>query len=183
MSSDPYKRESKFLSYLLRHHPEAIDLQLDKHGWAAVEELIRKADGEGYDLSRSILRAIIQESGKQRFILSNDEKYIRATYGHSIDVDLQLHPKRPPQVLYHGTARRHLAAIRNEGLRPGSRNFVHLSAKKKEARQIGARHGTPVILDIQSHRMHQDGYDFYQSEREVGIWLVKSVPPTFFNLD
>ncbi len=35
-------RESKFLSLVLRHKPEEIGLQLDKHGWVRVDELLRK---------------------------------------------------------------------------------------------------------------------------------------------
>lgn len=31
---------SKFISRILRHHPESIGIQLDEHGWARVDELI-----------------------------------------------------------------------------------------------------------------------------------------------
>lgn len=31
---------SRFLSLILRHHPEKIGITLDKHGWASVAELL-----------------------------------------------------------------------------------------------------------------------------------------------
>ena len=31
---------SKFLSLILRHKPEVIDIALDEHGWANVDEVI-----------------------------------------------------------------------------------------------------------------------------------------------
>lgn len=119
---------------------------------------------------------------KKRFILSEDENHIRAGYGHSIDVDLQLRPKTPPDLLYHGTAKRNVSPILEEGIRPGNRNFVHLSATRGEAKNVGSRHGHPVILEIQAKQMHGDGYDFYQSESEKGIWLVSYVPAGFIVL-
>ena len=39
MSKD-IKELSKFLSYVLRHEPEHIDLELDEDGWAVIEDLI-----------------------------------------------------------------------------------------------------------------------------------------------
>lgn len=174
---------SKFLSYVLRHHPESIGLSVDANGWAEVSELISKAQAEGKPLDRGTLREVMNHGSKQRFILSENESYIRAGYGHSIDVDLQMKSKTPPEVLYHGTAKRNVDSIIAEGLRAGSRNFVHLSATIDEARKVGSRHGAPVILNIASARMAGAGYDFYQSESEPSIWLTNRVPAEFVELD
>ena len=117
------KSLSKFLSYVLRHHPEAVDLKLDENGWAKVSEVISKAQQEGKPLDRDILGQIMAQASKQRFILSDDGKYIRAGYGHSIDVNLELKAQLPPERLYHGTAKRNIDAIMAQGIRPGSRNL------------------------------------------------------------
>ncbi len=167
------------MSYVLRHHPQEIGLSVDEHGWASVDELIRKAEVHGKNLSRERLHAIIDHGEKQRFILTEDEQFIRAGYGHSIDVDLQLHPQEPPEILYHGTAQKNVDAILAGGLHAGSRNFVHLSAQQADARQVGSRHGTPVILQIRAAAMSEEGYDCYQSESESDIWLTKRVPAEF----
>ena len=34
-------RISKYISLILRHHPEAIGITLDGHGWADVDQLVR----------------------------------------------------------------------------------------------------------------------------------------------
>ncbi|WP_445663965.1 RNA 2'-phosphotransferase [Fodinibius sp. AD559] len=171
--------QSKFLSHVLRHHPESIGLEVDNNGWAKISELVEKAQHNGKNIDRDIIREIMQNSSKQRFILSSDRKYIRAGYGHSIDVDLQLKPKDPPENLYHGTARNNVSSIFADGIQAQSRNFVHLSTTIDEARNVGGRHGKPQILLVFSKRMSREGYDFYQSESEESIWLTNFVPPEF----
>lgn len=133
MTDESSTRLSKFLSYILRHHPEAIGLELDSHGWAHIPSLIQKARKHDRTISREQIMEVIQESGRQRFLLSPDGQYIRAAYGHSIVVDLSLEPKQPPEVLYHGTARKNIDSILEEGLHSAGRNFVHLSVNKEDA--------------------------------------------------
>lgn len=174
---------SKFLSYVLRHHPEEIDLKLDKNGWAQVAELIKKAKKSGRSINWDHIKKIMANGTKQRFILSNDGKYIRAGYGHTIDVDLELKSKTPPDELCHGTAGKNLSSIIAEGIHHGSRNFVHLSTTLDDARFVGSRHGAPKILIVNAKQMSREGYDFYQSESEPCIWLTKKVPPEFLKVD
>ena len=168
---------SKFLSYVLRHNPGALDLELDPGGWVDVEALVKQARKDGRTLSREHIERVIAESDKQRFTLSADGQKIRANYGHSVDVNLDLEPAAPPERLFHGTARRTLPAIREEGLRPQSRQFVHLSATREEAKRVGQRHGTPVVLVVRSGAMHAAGHTFY--EATDAIWLTEAVPPRF----
>jgi len=170
---------SKFLSYVLRHHPESIGVHLDRQGWASVDELTEKSKKKGRRITLERIKEVIASGSKQRFVLSPDEQFIRAGYGHSIDVDLGLEPECPPPNLYHGTARRNLDSIRNEGLRSGSRNYVHLSADRSDAKSVGARHGKPVILNIRAEEMYREGFPFYRSDSEPGIWMVESVPPSY----
>lgn len=170
---------SKFLSYVLRHHPEAIGLEVDENGWAELSALIEKAKKHGRHLGRDVIQEIIENSSKNRFILSSDGEYIRAGYGHSLDVDLQLKSKPPPEKLYHGTARNNVVSILADGIKARSRNFVHLSTTVGEARNVGGRHGEPDILLVFSKQMSREGYDFYQSESEESIWLTSYVPPEY----
>lgn len=163
----------------MRHHPESIALELDDHGWAHIDSLIEKAQQEGKSLSRQKLQQVINSGTKNRFAISDDKEYIRAGYGHSIDVDLSLSPQPPPDILYHGTARKNLKSIRSRGLHSGSRNYVHLSSEETDAVSVGKRHGSPVVLSIAAAEMHRSGYPFYRSESEPGIWLVERVPPEF----
>lgn len=181
-STDDLVATSKFLSYLLRHHPEGIGLELDENGWANIGELIQKAEKNGRSISRNEINQILGKGAKRRFILSEDGEYIRAGYGHSIDVDLELKPTAPPDELYHGTAKKNLSSIVAEGIHPGSRNFVHLSTTYDDAQLVGSRHGKHIILTVHAKQMSQEGFDFYQSENESCIWLTKKVPPAFLKV-
>jgi len=179
MDQKSVKDLSKFLSYILRHHPESIDLKLDRCGWAHIPSLIKKAQKKGRSLTRKKLKKVIGSGNKKRFSISDNGNYIRAGYGHSIDIDLDLTPVRPPDILYHGTARKNTDSIKAKGLHAGDRNFVHLSVKKEDAVSVGKRHGKPVTLTVNSKNMHKAGYPFYRSESEKAIWLVGEVPPQF----
>ncbi|WP_133510440.1 RNA 2'-phosphotransferase [Candidatus Thiosymbion oneisti] len=167
---------SKFLSFVLRHKPDAIGLTLDAQGWASVSELIKKAPSE-MSLTADLIRQVVITNDKQRFSLSEDEQRIRANQGHSIKIDLGLTPKEPPPVLYHGTATRFLASILREGLHPGQRHHVHLSLDMKTATSVGQRYGKPVVLQVASGEMYRQGYEFFLSEN--GVWLTEIVPPGF----
>ena len=123
---------SKFLSYHLRHHPDKLGLQLEPGGWVSVEELITAATKRRFYLTLEELKEVVERNDKQRFSFNSQGNLIRANQGHSIDIDLQLEPIIPPNVLYHGTGHRAVKSILSEGLRKMSRHHVHLSCLPKE---------------------------------------------------
>lgn len=170
-------RLSKFLSLVLRHEPDRIGLTLDDGGWVAVEALLVAVNQAGMSLTQATLARIVAENDKQRFRFSDDGLRIRANQGHSVAIDLGLTPLTPPNVLYHGTATRFLEAIRQEGLRPQSRQHVHLSSDATTASKVGQRHGKSVVLTVRSDAMHGAGYRFYQADN--GVWLTDHVPPAY----
>ncbi len=174
------KQTSKFLSLVLRHAPERIGLALDAQGWTTVDDLIAKAKAAGVALDHATLLEIVATSDKQRFTLSADGTRIRAAQGHSVDVDLDLSPAVPPAVLFHGTARTNIDAILAEGLKPGRRRHVHLSPDIETARRVGMRHGTPVIFEVGTARMHADGLIFWQADN--GVWITERVAPAYLTL-
>lgn len=170
-------RASKFLSLVLRHEPQRIGIVLDSAGWVAVDELLVAVNWAGVPLTRAMLQQVVDENDKQRFRFSDDGLRIRASQGHSVEVALELPAKTPPALLYHGTATRFLAAIRQQGLLAQSRQQVHLSADHDTAVKVGQRHGKPVVLTVKSGDMHGDGYLFYQADN--GVWLTDHVPPPY----
>ena len=170
-------KNSKMLARWLRHRPDAIGLALDKQGWTDIAGLLAKAAAVGTPITADELMQLVNENDKQRFSLSDDRLRIRAAQGHSVVVDLKLPVKTPPPVLYHGTVRKFLAAIRKHGLLPGSRRDVHLSATKETAMAVGARRGIPVVLVIETYYMLKDGCSFRQAEN--GVWLVECVPSRY----
>src|SRR6476661_3251502 len=141
-------RTSKFLSLVLRHEPERIGLRLDAAGWVGVNELLGALNQHRTSLTLDQLRHVVATSDKKRFAFSEDGLRIRASQGHSVEVDLQYAPQTPPELLYHGTAETFLDSIRQTGLQNMDRHHVHLSAEKIVTMEVGARRGRPVLLTI-----------------------------------
>lgn len=165
----------KFISLILRHHPEQIGIKLDKNGWADVNELINGINKQGWNINKDILENLVLTNDKQRYSFNKDRTKIRANQGHSIKVDVELKEVIPPKILYHGTAERFMPSIRaSQGLTPQSRLHVHLTEDKELARKNGARYGKPVILKIDTQKMIKMGIKFYKSENNV--YLVNCVP-------
>jgi len=176
--SKHHAETSKFLSLVLRHQPEAIGITLDVEGWANIPELIAAAANNGKLLDHNLIQAVVTTSDKKRFAISEDGLRIRAVQGHSTEtVDINYAEKVPPEFLYHGTATRFIESIRNQGLLPGSRQYVHLSQDEQTALAVGQRHGKPIVLRIEALRMHEQGVKFFQAENSV--WLVELVPAAF----
>src|SRR5947208_339615 len=170
-------RTSKFLSLILRHEPERVGLKLGEAGWVGVEDLLQAVNRHDVPLTLDQLKHIVATSDKKRFAISEDGRRIRASQGHSVEVDLQYAPQTPPEPLYHGTATRFLAAIRQNGLHKMQRHDVHLSAETRVKLQVGGRDGKPVLLTIRAGDMHRAGFVFRCSAN--GVWLVDHVPPEF----
>jgi putative RNA 2'-phosphotransferase len=164
---------SKYLSYILRHNPTSVGLYLDAHGWANIDELIKKT--KDFRLSKTLLLEVVRDNNKQRFII--EENKIRANQGHSIKIDLDLKELQPPNILYHGTATRFLENIMLEGLNKQARHHVHLSLELETAKNVGQRHGKVVILEVDSQKMYEEGFSFYCSQNAV--WLTEFVPIKF----
>lgn len=176
--SKQYTETSKFLSYVLRHQPDSIGITLDREGWADVALLIAAANQAGKRLDHALIEAIVATNDKKRFAISNDGRRIRAVQGHSTDsVDVSYQAKLPPEFLYNGTATRFLESISKEGLRPGTRQYVHLSQDAQTATAVGQRHGKPMVLKIKALLMCEQGLKFYQAEN--GVWLTKTVTVSF----
>jgi putative RNA 2'-phosphotransferase len=174
---DRHTRVSKFLSLVLRHQPEKVGITLDREGWVSVSRLLEAFEAHGFRLAPDELQQIVRTNDKQRFSFSPDGLLIRASQGHSVEVELGYEPSQPPPVLYHGTAERSLPSIKSQGLSRGRRHHVHLSEQEETATAVGRRYGKPVVLRIASGQMHTDGHLFFRSAN--GVWLTEQVPARY----
>ncbi|HEY9859045.1 MAG TPA: RNA 2'-phosphotransferase [Candidatus Obscuribacterales bacterium] len=177
MNSDRLVKISKYLSKHLRHQPEHLGLSLGAGGWVSVEELLTACAQHQFPISGEELAEVVATSDKKRFSFDPTGTLIRANQGHSVEVDLQLEPQVPPEILYHGTGDRAVDLILQSGLHKMSRHHVHLSQDVETARKVGARHGRPVVFAIDAATMHQAGYLFFCSEN--GVWLVDHIPSEY----
>ena len=171
---------SKYMSLILRHKPDVIGIELDEHGWANVNDLISGIEKDNHGFNFELLEEIVRSDSKQRYSFNDDKSFIRANQGHSINVDVELKEKEPPEYLYHGTGEKYVKSINQDGLIPKSRLYVHLSKDIKTAENVGKRHGKEVVYRINSGQMYRDGYKFYLSEN--GVWLTKEVPIKYLEM-
>lgn len=171
---------SKYLSKHLRHQPERLGLELEAGGWVRVDDLLNACSRNSFSISLAELEEVVAKNDNQRFSFDETKMKIRANQGHSTEIDLQLEPKIPPQVLYHGTGAQNTDLIFDKGLMKMSRHRVHLSVDKETARKVGMRHGKPVIFEVNTTSMIENGFEFYVSAN--GVWLVENVPPQFLIL-
>src|SRR5262249_35000973 len=155
-------RVSKYLSKHLRHQPERIGLALETGGWVRVDDLLAACARNQMRISREDLAEVVARNDKKRFSFDDTGERIRANQGHSVEVDLELEPVTPPDVLYHGTGHRAVEAIRTKGLKKMSRHHVHLSADVETATRVGARHGRPVVFVVNAKAMHAASHTFYR---------------------
>jgi putative RNA 2'-phosphotransferase len=165
----------KLLAFVLRHRPDAAGVTLDAGGWVDVDELVAGLRRTGHRVDADDVRRTVAADPKGRYQLV--EGRIRAAQGHSVDVDLGVEPRRPPDVLYHGTVERFVPSILAAGLRRGSRQSVHLSEDVRTAEAVGRRRGEPVVLVVDAAGLHAAGQLFRRASN--GVWLTDEIPPAF----
>lgn len=170
---------SKYLSWVLRHNPQALGLTPTTDGWVRIDDFLRAAAADGKAFTQARVSELVASSDKQRFALSSDGLMIRAQQGHSIPVELEYPAKTPPDRLFHGTVAAALPSIRAQGLLRGQRHHVHLSANPETATRVGARRGKPVVLRVRARQMAEAGFVF--SETPNGVWLVERVPAEYID--
>lgn len=173
---------SKEISYALRHAPWEYELEMDEYGRVPVMQLLEalRRDEEWKDISEDDLKIMISSSEKKRHEILDGK--IRACYGHSISGKIRKEKKEPPEILYHGTARRFSDSIREKGLLPAGRQYVHLSQDMETAYEVGRRRDkNPCILKIAAKQAWKDGIPFYYENEKV--WLADMVPNTYIKVD
>ncbi|ADB59425.1 phosphotransferase KptA/Tpt1 [Haloterrigena turkmenica DSM 5511] len=188
LSGERRRRLSKFVSGALRHFPEDVGLELDAHGWTDYEALAGAVEAK-YDWAEPChVAAVIATDPKGRFERTDasgtddgaGNGLVRASYGHSVDVDLGPTDEPVPDELYHGTAPATLASIREDGLRPMSRQQVHLSGSREAARRVGQRHANdPVVLVVDATAMLADDQRITKRGRET--YTTDAVAPEYID--
>lgn len=181
MSKKNNNELSKFISLILRHKPEVIDLKLDKQGYLNVNDLINGINNKSnFSIDFKKLEEIVNTDNKNRYSFDSSKKKIRANQGHSIQVDVGLKEIEPPEFLYHGTGEKYVDSINKKGIISKSRIYVHLSKDIDTAKNVGKRHGNPKIFRIKAKEMYKDEYKFFLSENKV--WLTKYIPTKYIEL-
>ncbi len=179
MTQETLQDKSRFLSFVLRHRPETINITLDKDGYVDIDQLVQATHSTKSPLTREDLLEIVRTDSKGRYGLTPDGKRIRANQGHSTSqVRLTFTVGTPPTTLYHGADNKGLRTIMRVGLLPMKRHYVHLSADIETAQNVGGRRRAGyTVLEIDAARMVAEGHKFFISDN--GVWLIEAVPPRY----
>ena len=168
---------SKFLSLVLRHQPETIGIELDQNGWTDVDTLLKNSNSYGIKIDKETLNHIVETNSKKRFAFNETFDRIRASQGHSVEIELGYTSQKPPEILYHGTGEKSVQSILETGLEKQSRQQVHLSADIETAIKVGQRHGKPFVFKVFAEQMINDKFEFFISDN--GVWLTDNVPTKY----
>ena len=174
---------NKELSYALRHAPYKYDLEMDEEGFVSINQLLA-ALNESITFRDKVtledLEIAIHSSDKERHEIVGDK--IRALYGHTIPMHIKKIEGIPPKVLYHGTPKDIVDVILKEGLKPMSRQYVHLSKDIDTAMEVGKRRDLePAILKIDTQKAIDEGVKFYIGNEKV--WLADYINPKYISKD
>ena len=164
--------KSKKLAWLLRHDKS---YKFDDHGWRTIYDLV---ENQGFSFKE--IEEIVRTDKKGRYEFTENKEYIRARQGHSVNVDVELEETTPPDVLYHGTSKSVCDLIISTGIKKMNRMYVHLSPDVKTAINVGSRHGKPIVFEVNTKQMREDGIKFYKSRN--GVWLTDFVDKKYIKV-
>jgi putative RNA 2'-phosphotransferase len=176
MNEQELEQIGRTMAGVLRHFPEKFGLEMDDQGFINLREFVNalKDQSKRYHWLRPHhIIAIIETDPKGRYQISND--MIRATYGHSIELNLRLPTENIPDHLYYPTTPEEADILLETGLKPSDRKMVHLSKTYNDALLAGrVRTGEPIILEIDAKGAIGDGIVIGQAGRTV--FLAPEIP-------
>lgn len=179
---DQSQQLTRMLSHALRHNPDEHFLDMDCEGWAAVEDVllaVRCHKSQWRRFSRAQLLEVATTAFGNRFEISGDR--IRALYGHTVPFVETGIERIPPTVLFHGTTIHAYESIKQNGLNPMVRRYVHLTTDYRYAIGVGEAKvdGESICLEIAAQAAYRMGQRFWQANNHV--WLTSAVATEFIS--
>jgi putative RNA 2'-phosphotransferase len=169
----------RILTGILRHFPDRYGLPVDPHGWVSLPAIVR-AIAQKHPVYHWLrvphLVAIAETDAKGRYEVRDDE--IRATYGHTLEIALDLPTENIPEHLYYPVTTEEATIVLEVGLKPSDRKMVHLSKTAADAKAAGTvRTPTPVILEIDVAKAQGAGIVIMRAGKTV--FLTEGVPSEY----
>tara|TARA_Y100001001_G_scaffold25733_1_gene21632 strand:+ start:938 stop:1606 length:669 start_codon:yes stop_codon:yes gene_type:complete len=169
----------RIMAGVLRHFPDKFDLEMDKQGWVEATEFVEAVKLQRrhfHFLETKHLQAVVETDPKGRYQLNSGR--LRATYAHTLDLDLDLPTDQNPEHLYFACSQEDSDEYLEHGLYPGDRNMVHLSSTRLNALEAG-RHiiGKPIVLLADVRAVEGAGHEIMKAGTTV--YLTKDIPGEF----
>jgi putative RNA 2'-phosphotransferase len=168
---------SKMLSLMLRHRPEEFGVEVDRYGYADLNDVLAALQERTPSVTMEDIDYLVYEAEKQRFEVANGR--IRARYGHSIPIEIDREPAEPPEFLYQEVSAGDIEFVRREGLVPQDRQYVHLSFDPHRERRQGRRRGPEVVVRVRAREAYAAGVAFYDCGPTM---LTERVPVDFLDI-
>lgn len=174
MSDKEVERIGRTLAAVLRHGK--FDPDMDAQGFVPMRDvvaIIRKRHTYMNWLRARHIEALVETDPKGRYEMAGGS--IRATYGHTIELDLRLDNRNIPPELFYPIAPEDEEDILRDGIDPTDRNMVHLSLGYRDAVKAGSvRMDDPEILVVDTGLCIEMGYDIGKAAKTV--FLCRHVP-------
>ena len=176
MNDQELEQIGRTMAGVLRHFPDKFGLEMDEQGFISLRDFVnamRNQSRRNHWIRPHHIIAIIETDAKGRYQVSND--MIRATYGHSIELNLRLPTDNIPGKLYYPTTPEEADIVLETGLKPSDRKLVHLSKTYQDALNAGkVRTESPIILEINAQAAMDSGIVIQQAGRTV--YLAPEIP-------
>ena len=172
------ERITRSLAYMLRHQPEDFDLELDAHGFAEFEDVVRALNERlGEPIHDEDVLEAIESGDRPRYQVTDDK--IRALYGHSFPIDPG-EPSEPPELLYVGVGSRDAGRATRHDLRGGRRAFLHLALTFEDAVETGRRIAPEyAVITVRAKQAHDDGVEFFDRH---SLFLAEAIPTDYIEV-
>ena len=179
LSDEELERITRIIAGCLRHFPQRYGLKLDPGGWVSVDELVgavlRKVPRYRF-LKSSHIQAIVETDDKGRYEIKDG--LMRATYGHTLNVILDLPTDNIPPKLFYPIPKSKSDQIIVEGIKPVRRNKVHLSGSIETCVTAGVSIKEEIeVLEVDAEAMQKDGIKIMRAGKVV--YLCDDVPPNY----
>lgn len=184
MSSYELESLGRIMAGILRHFPERFNLEMDEDGYVDIYKLVSAIKRKRGDRMRWLrpthIIGLVETDPKGRYQVDNN--HVRATYGHSIPLSMNLPTNNIPERLYYPTNEENKDDLMEKGLTPDDRTMVHLSKIWEDAFEAGThREGPePVILRIDAEAALNNGIIIQRAGKTV--FTVEEIPPEFISL-
>ncbi|MBX8635413.1 MAG: RNA 2'-phosphotransferase [Thermoplasmata archaeon] len=179
MSDREVEHIGRSMAGVLRHFPKRFDLDMDEKGWVDVRAFISamiERQPRLHWLRMHHIVAIVETDPKGRYQLSNGK--MRATYGHSFEVELDLPTDNIPELLYYPATEEEAPILLENGLKPADRRMVHLSKTSADAYNAGrVRTDKPTIIEIEASMMVKENVPIQRAGKTV--FITKEVPAKY----
>jgi putative RNA 2'-phosphotransferase len=152
---------------------------MDLNGWVNSRELsesIQKQRKHFHWIRGWHFEAIANADEKGRYQVEGE--MIRATYGHSIELELDLPTDEIPESLYWPCDLESVPTHMELGITAGDRKHVHLSRTISNAMEAGhVRISRPAILEVDTTRAIADGFTIWRAGKTV--FLCEEMPAEY----